>query len=155
MTNTRSEIISWLNKQQEWLQDAAEKLLSVGMLTEEHIADIVKSLKAGTANDKQRNFENLTGTFNPTDDLRLVSIGDIHGIENLAPRTPLNFGKGNLVVVYGRNGSGKSGYTRILKRACGKPRAAELKPNVFQTPPSNPKCCITYLLADRESCSQL
>ena len=48
------------------------------------------------------------------------------------------------MVVYGHNGSGKSGYTRILKRASGKPRAAALKANVFGDPPQVRQCKIDY-----------
>ena len=38
----------------------------------------------------------------------------------------------------------KSGYTRILKRASGKPRAAALKANVFGDPPQVRQCKIDY-----------
>jgi energy-coupling factor transporter ATP-binding protein EcfA2 len=51
---------------------------------------------------------------------------------------------GNLTVVYGGNGSGKSGYVRILKKACGKAHAIDLKPNVFQPTPLDRGCTITY-----------
>jgi len=48
-----------------------------------------------------------------------LSIGEIKGIENLKPRKPIIFGEGNLNVIYGYNGSGKSGIVRIIKAACG------------------------------------
>ncbi|KAA8713072.1 AAA family ATPase [Morganella psychrotolerans] len=57
---------------------------------------------------------------------------------------PLDFGTGNLTVIYGHNGSGKSSYTRVLKRVSGKPRAAPLKPNVFQPTPPEQSCHITW-----------
>ena len=40
-----------------------------------------------------------------------------HGVNALAPNQTLSFGP-NVTVVYGQNTAGKSGYTRILKRAC-------------------------------------
>ena len=44
--------------------------------------------------------------------------------------------------MYGNNGSGKSGYARILKRLCGKPNATELQPNVFKTLPQKRQCTV-------------
>lgn len=66
------------------------------------------------------------------------------GIENLAPRLPLDFGTGNLTVIYGHNGSGKSSYTRVLKRISGKPRAAQLKSNVFHPLPPERSCHLKW-----------
>jgi hypothetical protein len=51
-----------------------------------------------------------------TNQVRLQSVGEIKGIDKLNPRRPLDFGTSNLGVVYGRNGSGKSGYARISQQ---------------------------------------
>ena len=83
-------------------------------------------------------------------ELRISALREIEGIENLAPKEPLLFGNGNLVVIYGHNGSGKSGYTRILKKASGKPRAVTLKPNVFSAAPASQKCRIAYEISGEE-----
>lgn len=48
-----------------------------------------------------------------------------------------------MTVIYGSNGSGKSGYTKIIKKISGKPRAINLKSNVFNPNP-NGKCVIKY-----------
>ncbi|KWS39037.1 hypothetical protein [Pseudomonas syringae] len=74
------------------------------------------------------------------------SIAEVTGIESLGPRAPLDFGTGNLTVIYGHNGSGKSCYTRILKKATGKARASDLKPNVFQAAPASSKCTLSFEL---------
>lgn len=152
MTDLREEIIRWLHGQQDWLQDAAERLLAVGSLSEADIKALAGRVKTaeGQKITTNRTFDSLAGVNGAAADLRLVEIGDISGIENLEPRKPLGFGSGNLAVIYGGNGSGKSGYTRILKRACGHPRAVELKPNVFQDYPPSRQCKITYSLAGVE-----
>lgn len=154
MSDVSQEIRDWLHQQQDWLQEAAARLLSSGEPSEADVLTIVKRLKSpeGREVTTHRSFENLGAHPDSSGELSLVRIGEISGIENLAPRIPLSFGDGNLAVVYGPNGSGKSGYTRILKRACGTPRAAELKSNVFQAPPPTRRCRISYRLAgtDRE-----
>ena len=152
MTDVAKEIIEWLRKQQDWLQEAAERLLASGTLVEQDVGEIANRLKTreGQKITTHRGFEGLGVTKASADEARLISIGDISGIENLAPRSPLNFGKGNFAVIYGHNGSGKSGFTRIIKRACGHPRAVELKPNVFQPTPEKRQCTITFSLAGTE-----
>ena len=152
MPEVRQDIRDWLHQQQDWLQQAAEYLLSSGSLAEVDLQTIVKRLKSpeGQVVTTCRTFNSLSAAPDTASELRLVEIGDISGIENLAPRRPLTFGAGNLAVIYGHNGSGKSGYTRILKRACGKPRTTALKPNVFQGPPAKRQCTIRYKLAGED-----
>ena len=151
MPSIEQEIRNWLHQQQDWLQEAVEKLLASGSLEDSDIQAIAERLKttAGQRVTSHRTFEGI-GTISPfSADVHLLEIGDICGIENLCPNRPLTFGTGNLAVIYGPNGSGKSGYTRILKRACGKPRAPEIKSNVFQAPPATRQCRIKYTLAEK------
>lgn len=152
MSDANETVVDWLHRQQDWLQKAAELLLEEGALNDADIATLTERLK--TAEGQQvttgRTFAGLTLPPNQAEELRLVSIGPVEGIEKLAPREPLTFGNGNLSVIFGLNGSGKSGYTRILKRACGKPRAAELKPNVYAPPPARRHCTINFKLGTNE-----
>jgi energy-coupling factor transporter ATP-binding protein EcfA2 len=149
MPDIQQEIRDWLHQQPDWLQQTAEILLSSGHPSDTDIENLVERLK--TADGQQvtsyRTFDELAPPPSPATELRLLEVGHISGIENLGPRNPLGFGLGNLCVIYGHNGSGKSGYTRLLKKACGKPRAKELKHNVFTSPPSARKCRIGYQLA--------
>jgi energy-coupling factor transporter ATP-binding protein EcfA2 len=146
MKEVQEEVKGWLLTQQDWLQEAADRLLSSGLLNEEDLNAVTERLKTadGRKVSNQRAFASLTQAPAATGELRLMSLSEVQGIENLAPKSPLDFGKGNLVVVYGHNGSGKSGYTRILKRSSGKPRAAALKANVFGDPPKVRQCKIDY-----------
>lgn len=152
MSAIQDEIRRWLLLQQDWLQEAADRLLKQGTLTPADLNDVCAILKTQAGHQtttKHRTFESLADTPNVGSELRLVSVSEVLGIENLAPRQPLTFGNGNLTVIYGHNGSGKSSYTRILKKASGKPRAIALKPNVFQAAPAQRKCKITYQLGEQ------
>lgn len=153
MEEIYSEIREWLQAQPDWLQEAAERLLRQGNLGADDLNDLCVLIKTpeGRKKTDHRRFDELLATPAKQSDLRLSSIGEISGIENLVATQPLTFGEGNLVVIYGHNGSGKSGYTRILKKASGKPRANQLKPNVFAAPPSSQKCQITYVLAAQKN----
>lgn len=145
--DAQEQVRIWLLEQPDWLQEAADRLLKNGDLTQDDISQIAALLKtpSGQAVSKHRTFDELTHA--PAGSvLRLRSIADVTGIESLGPRAPLDFGTGNLTVIYGHNGSGKSCYTRILKKATGKARASDLKPNVFQAAPASSKCTLSFEL---------
>lgn len=145
--DVQGQVRAWLLEQQDWLQEAADRLLKQGTLSQVDISELEARLKTpeGQSISKLRNFEELThAPVGST--LRLLGIENVTGIESLGPRAPLDFGTGNLTVIYGHNGSGKSCYTRILKKASGQIRATELRPNVFQDSPKTSQCTINFVL---------
>jgi len=146
MADVQAKVRAWLHTQRDWLQEAAERLLQQGALDDDAIGELCERLKSpgGQEVTTHREFNGLQSPVDSSATLRLVSIGEVQGIENLSPGRPLAFGKGNLTVVYGSTGSGKSSYTRILKKVCGKPRAQDIRPNVFQPPPDVRRCTIAY-----------
>jgi energy-coupling factor transporter ATP-binding protein EcfA2 len=148
MPDLNQDLRDWLHTQPDWLQQAVERHLATGSLSEADLQACVSALKTsqGQAVTTTRSFPGLTPSIQVQGALRLVDIGAIVGIENLGPRQPLAFGTGNLCVIYGHNGSGKSSYTRLLKKVCGKARAKDLKPNVFLPPPApaTRTCTIRY-----------
>jgi energy-coupling factor transporter ATP-binding protein EcfA2 len=149
VTDVQKELEDWLHSQEDWLQAAAEKLAHTGEpLTDSDIDEITALLKTpeGRKKTSHRKYPQLVHGTSAGPNVRLVSIGNVEGIDRLAPRTPLSFGDKPLCVIYGHNGSGKSGYTRILARASGKPRAASLRPNAYASEPVAQKCTITYSL---------
>ena len=152
MSDIEQEIRTWLHQQQDWLQEAVEKLLASGSLTDSEIQAITDRLKttSGQKVTTHRTFEGVGTIPASSTVVHLLEIGDICGIENLCPHSPLKFGTGNLAVIYGPNGSGKTGYVRVIKRACGKPHATELKSNVFECRPAKQQCQIRYSLAGSE-----
>lgn len=147
MPNVADNIRTWLHRQEGWLQRAAEILLTKGRVVEPDLDDLVALIKTpeGRRITSNRAFEGLSRQISAAE-LRLVEIGGVCGIENLSPRNPLSFGNGNLCVIYGHNGSGKSGYSRILQKSAGKAKAKDLRPNIFQVAPATRKCNIGYLL---------
>ena len=152
MTDVQTEVRNWLHTQQDWLQEAADRLLKKGTLDDSDIEELYKLLKTadGRKITRHRIFNELGIVSKRSHTLRLTSIGAVQGIENLSPRQPLSFGVGNLAVVYGNNGSGKSSYTRILKKVCAKPHAQNVRSNVFQSSPTKRQCDIRYCVDGSE-----
>lgn len=138
-------LIEWLSEQHPWLQIAANRLVCNGTLSDQDIVEITTFLKDPTlAIEAQLAVAPAATPATGAGEVRLLSLGPVEGIDALAPRAPLNFGTTNLVVVYGLNGSGKSGYTRIICKACGKPTAGNLRSDVFAATPARQTCKIKF-----------
>ncbi|MCC9600706.1 AAA family ATPase [Stieleria sp. JC731] len=136
-----SQLKKWLAKQNPWLQDAAEKILRNGSVSDidiEHFVSIIKSSGETITSEDTEDSEIVPAAAKSI--VRLISLGPVRGVDAMQPRRPLELSNHNLSVIYGHNGSGKSGYTRIIKRASGKPNACELKSNVFTDDEELPEC---------------
>ncbi|MEQ1603425.1 MAG: AAA family ATPase [Pyrinomonadaceae bacterium] len=70
----------------------------------------------------------------------LQAIKNLTNVNALASGQEINIGP-NLTVVYGNNGSGKSGYVRILNNVFPSRGDKEILPNVFATPNGQPPGC--------------
>lgn len=139
----QKNITDWLNTIKGWQTELAYRILTK-KIEEADIIDIVAMVKSNASFEK-KDFPSFANSTSEKQ-IKLLSIEGIQNIESLAPRNPLKFDKNkNLTVIYGSNGSGKSGYTKIIKKISGKPRAIDLKSNVF-SPNPNGKCVVRYLI---------
>jgi len=154
MRENEQDLAEWFSGRPGWLQEAARRLFANGILAKKDADELTvlckreagivvpgfPDLKAGKLD------KNSFGQSQQKVNLRLDSIGDISGINALAPRTPLEFQKEPLTLVYGVNGAGKSGYTRILKQCSGGRGSAPLHGDVFHEMKKAQKCTIRYTL---------
>lgn len=64
-------------------------------------------------------------------DLFLTELVNIEGINALAENQHLKFNK-NMTIIYGANGSGKSGYVRLFKKAFYSKSEEDILPNIYK-----------------------
>lgn len=144
------ELISlnnWFLSRPKWLQIAATRLLQQSEVTEETIVEIAGLCRQeadGKISNDPCSFFSSAFSQSAVDNLRLCSVSDVEGINALAPKKPLEFGQSNFTVVYGNNGTGKSGYVRLFKHVCGARDLETLHPNVYVPGPVNQKASISY-----------
>jgi energy-coupling factor transporter ATP-binding protein EcfA2 len=132
-----TNLSAWFEKRPRWLRIAASQLWSGKALDQAVVQQLdgycLQEAEGKLAEHVPSFPDDPDGTTSQQGELRLGAIAEPLGINDLAPKKPLSFGNANLVVIYGQNGSGKSGYARILKHLCGARRPRELHPNVFQS----------------------
>lgn len=141
-----AELADWFKERPAWLQYAAKLLVEKENLDQKDIEELTNtSVKEVLGKLKgEYSFCSTVFTDPVAQSLRLVSIGNIKGINALSPKKPLQFGKGNLSVIYGQNSSGKSGYVRILKHLCGARHPGKLHQNVYSSTQTKQSCSVSY-----------
>jgi hypothetical protein len=146
------ELEAWFAERPQWLQDAARRIIQegqVGKLDLEQLVVLCKA-EAGIYDSDPHSLQPMgvpQGSLRdiPNDRvLRLISMFDPRGINALRPRKPLQFTDQRLTVVYGQNASGKSGYVRALKQACGQREPGALLSDVFSNSKEEQSCKFEY-----------
>ncbi|MBX8521400.1 hypothetical protein K5D37_17180 [Pseudomonas cichorii] len=132
---------TWLNTRTKWLQTAARMLIdSKRQLTHAEIQSLARLCKLEAKDEADPEFQTVTpGTLSQAANrpsLRIDEILDVHGLNAIKPGANLPFGKSNLSVIYGQNGTGKSGFARLLKQICGSRSKDEIHSNVFDPAPT-------------------
>ncbi|WP_068871006.1 AAA family ATPase [Edwardsiella tarda] len=119
------EILAWSQGLPPWQSDAVSRLLRKQTLTTQDHDDLYALLKLhfGISDPKNRKANPLTAAQLPVPvtkdtDIKLFTIKDLHNVNAIAENQQLVIGPTGMTVIYGDNGSGKSGYSRVLKQAC-------------------------------------
>lgn len=119
------EILDWSKSLPAWQSDAAARLLARQALSADDHDDLFGLIKAehGIPDPKGRKPKPLTADQIPapvkaTTHVELRAIKNMRHVNAIAENQYLPFSAAGMTVIYGDNGSGKSGYSRVLKRAC-------------------------------------
>ncbi len=120
-----------------WQREALRRIVSRGTLKDEDIGELVLLCKKGrgdttvSASCVPLAKEHLPANPGAGHNIALAAISDVSGVNQLAPDQTIPFEPNGLTIIYGDNGAGKSGYARILKRACRARHPGEIMPNAF------------------------
>lgn len=147
MSGISTSLTQWFLERPQWLQIAATRLLQQPEFTDKDVSELAilcQQEAEGKLSDATCSFSTSAFSQGAVGALRLCSISDTEGVNALAPKKPLEFGKNNITIVYGNNGSGKSGYVRLLKHVCGAREAGALHPNVYKPSSTVQKACISF-----------
>lgn len=115
-------VVDWAAGQPLWKQEAMRRVLRKTHSIQD-VQDVVDALLS-VPDDPPFEITALDRTELAVTDASeavqaLLEIRDVQNVNRLAVSQRLKLGDSGLTVVYGHNGAGKSGYARILKRACG------------------------------------
>jgi energy-coupling factor transporter ATP-binding protein EcfA2 len=136
------EILNWSQTLPAWQSDAIARLFAKEVLSDADLDDLFALMKMehGIPDPKGRaanklSAEQIPAQALPNTHVRLIALKNLRHVNRIADNQRLSFSPSGLTVIYGDNGSGKSGYSRVLKRACRARDQSELiHPNAFLPP---------------------
>lgn len=140
-------IHTWSKTLPKWQQDAIARLYEGGSLTADDEADLyaLAKIEAGIDDPQKRQPQYLedaqiASPADPTRTVKLLGIKDLSNINAIANGSCLLVAAEGLTVVYGENGAGKSGYSRLLKHACrARDKREPILPDARQEPSATVK----------------
>ncbi|MBK8913285.1 MAG: AAA family ATPase [Phycisphaerales bacterium] len=148
-TSPFKAILDWSATCPDWQRDALRRIVTSGVLGAEALRELAAICRAkhglSPATGAAPIAVPLTAAHTPggTDGTASVSLSQLSGLQNVG-RLPgdqeIVFGDApGLTVIYGENGAGKSGYARVIKKACrarGTPQ--DIKPDAFAATATGP-----------------
>ncbi|ODS40241.1 MAG: hypothetical protein A7315_09190 [Candidatus Altiarchaeales archaeon WOR_SM1_79] len=137
--NIIEETLKWVSTLPYWVQFVADKIIKEEEIMEKLIKKTYdlfledNELKEITL--KRENIElqsNETHSQSAIDDLILLEVKNVNNVNAIAENQRIDFSK-NMTVVYGANGSGKSGYVRLFNNVFISRGDKNILPNIFNT----------------------
>lgn len=127
-------IVIWSKDRPAWQREVMRRTAAGDLLSDadydQLVDDILKALDTGS--ETAFGLEHLPKATAEDPPVRLVSIAKLEHVNALASEQPLTFELNGLTIVYGDNGSGKSGYARLLKRIARARHQEEVLSDVFR-----------------------
>jgi energy-coupling factor transporter ATP-binding protein EcfA2 len=142
-------ILTWSADCAGWQRDALRRLAIEGSVDAAGIDELVAICKG----DNPAVPLEVAHLRDPNRDQGEVYLRQVHGVRHvnaLAPDQRLTLHRVGLTIIYGDNGSGKSGYARILKKACRarmSGRGEEIIPDIYEAQPGTPSATIEYSIS--------
>jgi energy-coupling factor transporter ATP-binding protein EcfA2 len=121
------QILEWSETLPAWQRDALRRLFvrSSAELTPADYEELYALLKRGNGLTVTSGVvampwarEHLPNTAGSSQHAKLKAMRDLKYVNKIAAGQVLEFALQGMTIIYGGNGSGKSGYSRVLKRAC-------------------------------------
>jgi energy-coupling factor transporter ATP-binding protein EcfA2 len=151
-----SDIVNWSESRYAWQRDALRRLCQSAELTQADIAELVEICKGVTDKARPISHDHIRDPEASTKKVELKSIYNVENVNALAADQRLQFSANGVTVVYGDNGSGKSGYTRILKQICRArdPKTATILPNIYGTQTGLLKAQVQFVAAGQNQTTE-
>ncbi|PKH41706.1 AAA family ATPase [Nocardioides alpinus] len=145
------DIAVWAGTRPLWQQRILQLLAGGQAITGSEIDAAIAALLDGDEESTPEKPLDLALASVDDATVTVAALGSCKGVNALTDDQELDLSPYGLTVVYGDNGSGKSGYARILKEAVGARHPAQILPDVFEDRPDEPSA-VLYYAADGDTC---
>lgn len=154
--DSRTQLAEWANHKDEWTRRIVRLVLASGKPpSQADIANVYqlflqeKRLEARTI-PAEEPIASAATLAEREEALVLTKLSDVIGVNAIVPGSTIEFNVG-LTILFGENGTGKTGYARILKRMANSRKAEDILSDINDpNAPASPSASLNYKLGDAE-----
>ena len=117
-TSALSDILEWSRARPDWLRDALRRLMVGGELSGQDMDELEAICLGAEGGASHLTNQHIVPQRLAGKPVAITGLRDPVGVNALASGQGLTFSARGLTIVYGDNGSGKSGFVRVFKSAC-------------------------------------
>jgi hypothetical protein len=156
------DILEWSKARPAWQRDTLRRIVVNGSVSDAELEELEDlcciphdameektfDLAASSGTDAQSSPSkpvplatgHLPSQSSSDGSVSLCKLGNLNNVNRLAPANAIQFGTTpGLTVIYGDNGTGKSGYARVIRKACrARGLSVPIEPNLYQNGIVNP-----------------
>lgn len=148
------QILEWSQTRPNWQRDALRRLVLNESLQESDIEELTVICKDPESSFFPLTTDHIATTQAGSPSVALKKIKNAENINALVPNQTLSLLPKGVTVVYGDNGAGKSGYARLLKRACRarmpNGREEAILPNIYEDGSSQQSASFDYSMGTQD-----
>jgi energy-coupling factor transporter ATP-binding protein EcfA2 len=135
-----ASIVAWSADCPVWQKDALRRLCGQDRLNESDLASALTICKGDATTAIPIDASHVKDPAAGSAIVTLQALHSIRQVNALADGERLTFDKTGVTIIYGDNGSGKSGYARVLKKVCRarSPKADPILLNIYTNATSAP-----------------
>lgn len=145
-----ADIIAWALQRPAWQQEVLVTLASGQSYSDEAIERLIDAILEGDNAAPSQEAKSIAPKPHATEQVSLRAITDVVGVNALITGQTLRFGTTGLTVIYGDNGSGKSGYARLINAMVGARHSSDVLPDVFQAGAPEPAAVLQYTVGNAD-----
>lgn len=135
-----NDILEWTKSLPSWQRDACRRLFQkengLDATDYSELLTILKNENGISVNEALTSVplakEHLPSEPTPDDMVTLVALRELTNVNQIPNDHVLTFSETGITVIYGGNSSGKSGYARVMKKACrARDQSEPIHPNAY------------------------
>ena len=145
-------IVAWSNERPAWQREVMRRTATGDLLSDSDYDWLVDDIVAPDSGPEVAfGLEHFPKAAAENPSVRLISIAKTEHVNALSSDQPLTFEPNGLTIVYGDNGSGKSGYARLLKRITRARHQEEVLSDVYRdTAMEKPTANLSVRIGDQD-----
>jgi len=147
-----SDLVEWSLDRPSWQRDALKRIVLQDDLSINDIEKLTEICLDSSSLFDPLTADDVKAGIVTGDPVSITSVENPIGINALKEQQRLEFSKTGLSIIYGDNGSGKSGYVRILKHACHtRDGKLDIRGDIEDIDPKPQSADIIFSIGDKET----